>query len=580
MMMHNRLWKIAALALFVASSALGAGDKVALEIEAGDRIAPRGAGVVLDVSARIEDGWHINAHEPNEAFLIPTRLDLEVPAGIEVADVVYPPPEKRSFAFAPGKQLLVYEGVLGIAVLLQIPADYSGDRIDLKVDLRYQACNDTTCLRPANAVGTLSLRVVAPDQAAGDAVFFADAPGEPPASGNSTRFAAWLAERGLIFTLFAVALLGLGLNLTPCVYPLISVTIAYFGGQNASRSHVAWLAFLYVIGIALTFSTLGVAAALSGGFFGAAMQKPPVIAFISALMFVLALGSFGVYQLQPPAALLRRVGGSGSGAAGALFMGLTMGIVAAPCVGPIVLGLLLFIGSRQDPLLGFLLFFVLALGMGAPYLLLALAAGSIKRLPRSGEWLLWVEHFFGCVLLAMGVYFLTPLLPAMLKPVALPLVVGLSGAYLGFIATAGRGVPGFSNFKRLAGAALVVFALWLGLPTSAPGRILWEPADGLPAHAPPGKPLLIDFVAEWCIPCREMDHSTYVDAQVISEAERFHMVKADITQENEATSRLVEEFAVLGVPTVILRSPAGHETHRMVGYVGPEELLRAMREVN
>ena len=115
------------------------------------------------------------------------------------------------------------------------------------------------------------------------------------------RFERWLSERGLLFTLAAVALLGLGLNLTPCVYPLISVTIAYFGGQARGRGQVAGLAALYVLGIALSFSAVGVAAALSGGLFGAALQQPAVVLFIAAVMIVLALGSFGLYQLQPPA---------------------------------------------------------------------------------------------------------------------------------------------------------------------------------------------------------------------------------------------------------------------------------------
>jgi len=361
---------------------------------------------------------------------------------------------------------------------------------------------------------------------------------------------------------------------------LISVTIAYFGGQGGSRRRVAGLASLYVLGIALSFSVLGLAAALSGGVFGAALQRPVVVIGIAALMVLLALGSFGIYQLQPPAFLMRWAGGAGSGAAGALFMGLTMGIVAAPCVGPIVLGLLLFIGSRQDPVLGFSLFFVLALGMGAPYLLLALAAGSIRKLPRSGEWLQWVEYLFGCLLLALAAYFLSPLLPPTLKQFFLPLVIGASGLYLGFVAASGQARRGFVVFKRCAGAAMIFLAVWLARPSAGPTGISWEPIEVLAAaEAVATKPLLIDFVAEWCIPCREMEHSTYVDSAVIDEAERFRMVKADLTEESDVTSRIVERFDVRGVPTVVLLSTAGEETRRMVGYVGPEELLRAMREV-
>ena len=391
---------------------------------------------------------------------------------------------------------------------------------------------------------------------------------------------AWLAERGLLFTLAAVALLGLGLNLTPCVYPLISVTVAYFGGQARGRGQIAGLAALYVLGIALSFSAVGLAAALSGGLFGAALQQPAVVLFIAGVMVVLALGSFGLYQLQPPAALMRRVGGAASGAAGALFMGLTMGIVAAPCVGPIVVGLLIFVGSRQDAWLGFLLFFVLALGMGSPYLGLAMAAGSIRHLPRSGEWLLWTERLFGCVLLCLAAYYVAPLLPAPIKPWLLPVVVALSGIYLGFIERAGRRLPYFKVLKAGVGLGMVAAAVWLGLPAATMHAITWERYEQQSRAAANGeKPLLIDFAAEWCIPCREMDHTTYVHPDVVREAGRFHMVKADLTDENDVTAELMEKYQVKGVPTVILFSPQGDEAHRMVGYVGPDELLAAMRSV-
>jgi thiol:disulfide interchange protein DsbD len=399
---------------------------------------------------------------------------------------------------------------------------------------------------------------------------------------GAARLSSWLAERGLLFTLAAVFLLGLGLNLTPCVYPLISVTIAYFGGQARSRAHTAGLAALYVLGVALSFSLIGLAAALSGGLFGAALQKPPVLLFIAGVMIVLALSSFGLYQLQPPPALLRRVGGAASGAAGAIFMGLTMGIVAAPCVGPIVVGLLIFVGSRQDAVLGFVLFFVLALGMGLPYIALAMAAGAIGQLPRSGEWLVWTEHLFGCILLSLAAYYVSPLLPGPIKPWLLPAVIGLSGLYLAVIEPAGRGVRYFPIIKAAVGVGMIAIAVWLVWPAAPMQAIAWEPYEAWSvSSASPAqeKPALLDFAAEWCIPCREMDHTTYVHPSVVREADRFHMVKADVTPENDVTTELQQKYDVRGVPTVILLSSKGDETHRLVGYVGPDELLQAMRSV-
>jgi thiol:disulfide interchange protein DsbD len=541
-------------------------------------VAPGGA-VGIEVVATIARGWHINANRPTLPFLKPTLLTITAPEGVTVDPVNYPPPDKRTFSFAGGAELLVYEGKIGLTSATHVPPTFAGDRVPLTATLQYQACNDTTCLRPTSVSASAELTVTG--RAAAGAARQADDSAAPLPAG-ALRLNQWLAERGLLFTLAAVALLGLGLNLTPCVYPLISATLAYFGGQSRSRAHTALLAALYVLGIALSFSIGGLAAALSGGLFGAALQKPPVLLFIGAVMFTLALGSFGVYQLRPPTFVLQWVGGATTGAFGALFMGLTMGLVAAPCVGPIVVGLLIFVGSRQDPVLGFLLFFVLALGMGLPYLALAMVAGSLRQLPRSGEWLLWIERLFGCILLSLAAYYVAPLLPPTIRPWLLPAVIGLSGFYLGVIDRSGRRARSFAVIRSAVGFAMVLLAVWLAWPTASTQAIAWQPYEQWSSAAGDGtgdKPLLIDFVADWCIPCREMEHTTYVDPAVVREADRFRMVKADVTPDNDLTTHLQTKYDVRGVPTVILYSSRGDERQRMVGYVSPDELLAAMRAV-
>jgi len=554
--------------------------KVTLEVVPDATTVARGGAVGIEVVGTIAHGWHINAHQPTQPFLKPTVLTVGAEDGVAVDPINYPAPDKHTFAFAGNAELLVYQGKVGMTSAIHVPAEFAGDRVRVGATLQYQACDDTTCLRPTSVTATIDLAVAsAPGGGASAPDGPAPAAVEPA---GAARLSEWLAERGLLFTLAAVALLGLGLNLTPCVYPLISATIAYFGGQSRSRRHTAWLATVYVIGIALSFSVLGLAAALSGGLFGAALQKPPVLLFIAAVMIVLALGSFGLYQLRPPAVVLRWVGGAATGAAGALFMGLTMGIVAAPCVGPIVVGLLIFVGSRQDAALGFLLFFVLALGMGVPYLALAMMAGALRQLPRSGEWLLWIERLFGCILLTLAAYYVAPLLPAPIRPWIVPAAIGLSGFYLGIIDRAGRRVRYFPVIRSAIGVGMIAMAIWLAWPTARMQAIAWERYEewsGAGNGRSGEKPLLIDFAAEWCIPCREMDHTTYVHPDVVREADRFDMVKADVTPENDLTSELQQKYDVRGVPTVILFSSRGDERQRMVGYVGPDELLAAMRSV-
>lgn len=574
---------IATLALVAAASgtAVAANGPVSLELRSPAPQVARGAQVEIIAEARVEPGWHINSHQPAQRYLIPTELSLTVPPGVSAGPVQYPDAVPKRLKFAGGKELLLYEGTVPMRAALRVPEDYPGRRVRVEARLRYQACNDTTCLPPQTVAAEAFIPVAAREHQVREGAFsLATLPRDGASGlGGMDRL---LEERGLLVTLLGMLALGLALNLTPCVYPLISVTVAYFGGQARSRGRLLVLAVVYVFGIALSFSFFGVAAALSGGLFGAALQRPETLLFIAGVLVVLALGSFGVYQFRPPAALMRLAGSSAGGLAGALFMGLTMGIVAAPCVGPIVLGLLIFVGTHQDPVLGFALFFFLALGMGLPYVALALAAGAIGRLPRSGEWLAWTERLFGCVLLVMAAYFVRPLLPAALKPLLLPVAVGLSAIYLGFVDRSGNTVRHFPWLKRAVGISGVAAAVAMAIPATPETAIAWESAQGprdLSAAIARGQPVLIDFAAEWCIPCREMEHTTYTDPEVVNEARRFRMIKVDLTEENEETKALTERFDVRGVPTVILLSSDGREQARLVGYVGPDELLEAMRRV-
>ena len=559
-----------------ADAASGPG-KVRLTLELDTPQVARGGETGLTVWAEVERGWHINAHKPAEPFLVPSEVQLTLPPGVTADTLIYPKPDRKTFAFAEGKELLVYEGKVGMTTAVTVPGDFAGTQVRMAAVMRYQACNDSTCLAPTTASTELLVPVSAAPHAA-------NAPDGPVASvGVGADVGTWIESRGLIVTLLLVMFLGLGLNLTPCVYPLISVTIAYFGTQGHHRSlRVAALAALYVLGITASFSVVGVAAALSGGIFGAALQKPPVLLFIAAVLVALALSSFGVYQLQPPTWVMRRVSGSTQGAAGALFMGLTMGIVAAPCVGPVVLGLLVFVGSQRNVWLGLELFAALGLGMGLPYLALAMAAGSIKALPRSGEWLLWIERLFGFMLLGLAAYFIAPLLPVALKRLLLPALIFIGGTYLGFIDQSGRRVPYFRSVQRITGIAAVLIAVWLAAPPPAESAIRWHAfeAASLDAARAAGRPAVIDFIADWCIPCHEMEHTTFANPQVRQEAERFAMLKADITRENDDTSALVEQYQVKGVPTVIFIDSRGDEVHRLVGFTDAAEMLGSMRSVN
>ncbi len=201
-----------------------------------------------------------------------------------------------------------------------------------------------------------------------------------------------LSGWAILWTLLGIFVGGMALNLTPCVYPLLPITVSYFGGKSGQgQGRLLVHGLFYLTGLALTNSTLGVAAALTGGLMGALLQNPLVLITVAVVLVLLATSLFGFWELRLPGRLTQAASRSYAGYFGSLFMGLTLGVVAAPCIGPFVLGLLTWVASLGAPWLGFLVFFTLSLGLGLPLFILAMFSGSLEKLPRSGEWMLWVR---------------------------------------------------------------------------------------------------------------------------------------------------------------------------------------------
>jgi thioredoxin:protein disulfide reductase len=538
-------------------------------------LRPGGASV-LKVSAEVIPGWHINSDKPFSEDYIPTRLEVKGPTSVTAGSIKYPPPQTITLEFAAGDKLSVLGGDIKFEVPLKAGADFApkpGEALIVTID--YQGCNNTECLRPASVSTTIAL--AAPTHAAAALMTIAGV--DDSSAGTIDRI---FSHHGSLLGFLAVFIGGLALNLTPCVYPLIGVTIAYFGNQGGSHRRVMTLAIFFVLGIAITFSTVGVAAALSGGLFGAAMQNRFVLIALAAMLLVLAASSFGVFSLTPPQWLLQRAGAAHPGNAGAMLMGLGMGVVAAPCIGPVVLGLLLMVERSGSAIFGFALFFTLALGLGMPYIALAMAAGQIRRMPRSGEWLTWVEQLFGFVLVGLALYFLDPVVPNHLMSRILPYYAVAIGIFLGFISREGRNWRPFLLMRSTLGIAAIIALAFLLYPRRASEALRFEPftSELLATAIEQRKPVLIDFSAEWCIPCREMDHSTFIDPSVVSESKRFVRMKANLTKQDKLTAELTSKYEIQGVPTTMLIDSAGNVKMRKVGYIGPSELLSDLRNVD
>jgi thiol:disulfide interchange protein DsbD len=261
-----------------------------------------------------------------------------------------------------------------------------------------------------------------------------------------------------------------------------------------------------------------------------------------------------------------------------------MGIVAAPCIGPFVLGLLVHVGTKGDPLYGFFLFFVLALGLGLPYLILGTFSGAIKRLPRSGEWMVTIRKIFGLILIGMAIYFLLPLLGRFSTPVLVGFMM-VSACYW-FFWEAPRAKPKpFGWVLRLLGACMAVTAIMLVVPEKTGSAVPWQPysREALETARQQGRPVIIDAFADWCIPCKELEKSTFSHSDVLGHSRCFVWLKLDLTRDipNSEAAWARDHFGIRGVPTILFFDAKGreHTEVRLEGFEKPDPFLARMDQV-
>ncbi len=558
-----------------------------------DKVQP-GSQFQIAVVVEIAEGWHVNANPAGEG-LIGTEILFPDTPHLAFGEAVYPKGEVLklgSIGEAP-----VYHDTITIGIQADLSQNAPIEPVALDMQLRYQACNDDQCLLPETLAFTVPIEIVGIEetiQRTHEGVFANIEFGAPPSSGSDEGTLASALSGGRVWlALLLVFAGGILTSLTPCVYPLIPITVSIFGANESAGLFKSFLlSVVYVLGIVVTYSILGVAVASTGAVFGQIMANPWVVGFISLILVSLGLSMFGVFEIRLPYAVQNRLNTvGGTGFAGAFAMGTVAGVIAAPCTGPALAVVLTYIATTGSLFLGFWLMFTYALGMGLLFIGIGTFSGLLSALPRSGGWMYVLENIFGIAIITMALYFLKdvfpPLQEVLQNSVPFFAVAGgllLIGLWLGKLTQRFSGISRRVQFQKACGLLLAILGVYMfvgGIQEPAGPHLDWiyDETEGLEIAKREDKLIMLDFYAAWCVACKELDHKTYADPAVAAKLDNYVNVKLDFTRSSETTEALTAKYQIPGLPVVIFMDAEGKVLKRFTGFVGPEEMLSILNDL-
>ncbi|RKX24729.1 MAG: hypothetical protein DRP47_10930 [Candidatus Zixiibacteriota bacterium] len=569
------------------------------------------AAVVVD----IKPDWHINSTTPYEDWLIPANLSIDTVDGITPHDIVFPEGHDE---FLGEDKMSVYSGRTVVFFKIDVDDNISDGEYNLPLNFSYQPCNNKECRAPGTIDTTLSITVGVEGEPIHADIFSDDADnGEPQEASTSAneendlqdlvnKYGIW----GYFLALGLAFITGLLLSFSPCTYPMIPITVSVFAGQKRSVGRGFFLSLLYVGSMATVYGIMGLVVALVGGVFGAWLASTPVVIGIAVVFVIFSLSMFGLYELQVPSSLRQKMGtgASGGGIMGSIILGVVAALVVSPCVGPFVAGILLYIATSGSPLIGFLVLFVFALGLGTLYVIIATFSSAVNALPGSGGWMDSVKKFFGFVLLLMAIYFLRTIV----SPTVTAVITGLILIAFGVFGGGLDRLTGESGFFMRLKKFLGILALLIGgyllagtiisqgfiLPPAMQwlsgngttgqeietGLIDWEHdlETGLERGLKEGKPILVDTWATWCANCRVLDKKTFGNPDVAKEAERFVSVKVQLEKSgSDMTKSFMKRFGMkqYSLPTTLLLDSRGNVKKIFQGVVEPDDIIAEMKKL-
>ncbi len=493
-----------------------------------------------------------------------------------------------------------------VQIRLPVERNSSGP-LPLTLNVSSQGCADAgVCYPPQRQTFSVEL----PDQPPAVAP---SAPSAPSVANESGRIAQLLKNAELWLVVLSFFGFGLLLSLTPCVFPMLPIVSGIIvgagrDGHGVSHRRGFALSLCYVLGMAVTYAAAGVVAGLSGTLVSSSLQNVWVLGGFALIFVVLALSMFGFFELQLPTLLQSRVSREaaqikGGSLPGVALMGALSALIVGPCVAAPLAGALLYIGQSGDALQGGLALFCMALGMGVPLLVVGASAGTL--LPKSGAWMVAVKKVFGVILLASALTLVAPVIPAAALLAGWALLLIVPAIYLKAIDPLPAHAGSWSHFWKgigvvmlIAGAALLVGAL-------SGARDPWRPLAGLRGAAaseaaPPffarvgslaelearikssSGPVLLDFYADWCVSCKEMERETFADARVQRQLAGWTLLRADVTANSDDDKALLARFNLFGPPAIVLFDAQGREAEaaRVVGFQDADAFLATLARVD
>ncbi len=558
-----------------------------------------GATTELNVALRLPEHYHAYVDRFKIQGLTPDKMRVDKPRLSPIIQFF----DSVSKSMKDG-----IENESELRVTVEVPSHLTPGEHETEFEMTYQACTSEFCMLPITIPVKAKFNVLAshtvssPSTGSAPSGVLGQAPDKvqsvPPQKEDGFALAM---KKGVLFAFFFVFLGGILTSLTPCVYPMIPITLAVIGARTKGQTKLKsfCLSFTYVLGIAVTYSLLGVGAASTGAMFGAALANIYVVTVIAILFILMGLSMYGLFEIQAPAFIRDRLGSQqvGSGFGGAFLTGLISGIVASPCIGPVLVTILTWIAQSGNKALGFGLLFTFAMGMGILLILLGTFSHMLNKVPKGGPWMEAVKFTFGTVMVAMALYYVQPIYPPWLYhgllAIALILIASFYGAFdsntelsplgklrkgimigvlaiglmFSLIAVADR-----ANIKFLSDASMSGTA---GGGTDAhAGKSVWKNYSeaAIEEAAKDGKAVLVDFFAEWCAACKELEHATFPDPRVRALENKYVFLKIDATEDSPELQRLKKKYSVIGLPTLIIYDVKGQRRDdlTLTGFEEPE----------